>query len=44
MKFELATCKDDIFLPGAANTGGTQRAACSSESVPSCPNQKPRGE
>ena len=37
----LATCKDYIFPPGAAKTGGSQRAARSPECVPSCPNLKP---
>ena len=35
----LATCKD-IFPPGAANTGGSQRVARSPECAPSCPNLK----
>ena len=34
----LATCKDDIFPPEAANAGGSQRVACSPECVLSCPN------
>ena len=40
MKAALATCKD-IFPPGAANTGGSQRAARSPECAPPCPNLKP---
>jgi len=38
MKAALATCKDDIFPPRPANTGGSQRTACSPECSPSCPN------
>ena len=41
MKAALATCKDDIFPPGAANTGGSQRAVRSPECAPSCPNLNP---
>jgi hypothetical protein len=38
MKAALSTCKDDIFPPRPANTGGSQRTACSPECSPSCPN------
>jgi hypothetical protein len=37
MNAELANCKA-IFPPGAANTGGSQRANLSPECSPSCPN------
>jgi len=37
MKAALTTC-EDIFLPRAANSGGSQRAALSPECAPSCPN------
>jgi len=35
MKAALATCKDDILPSGAANIGGSQRAARSPECAPS---------
>jgi len=37
MQAKLPTSKEDIFPQGAANTGGSQRAACSLECAPSCP-------
>jgi hypothetical protein len=37
MKAALATCTD-IFPPGAVNSGGSQRAACSPECLPPSPN------
>jgi hypothetical protein len=33
-----STCKDDMFPPGAANTGGSQQVVLSPECVPSCLN------
>jgi len=38
MKARLAACEDDIFPPGAAHTGGSQRTAPSPEWAPSFPN------
>jgi len=38
MKATLATCKDDIFPPGAANTGGLEWAARLPECALSCWN------
>ena len=40
MKAVLATCKDYIFQPGAANTGGLQHMARSPECALSCLNLK----
>jgi len=37
MKAALSACEDDIFPPGAANTGGSQRTALSPEWAPSFP-------
>jgi hypothetical protein len=37
-KAALAACEDDIFPPGAANTGGSQRTARWPEWAPSLPN------
>ena len=37
MKAALAVCEDDIFPPGAANTGGSQHTARSTEWGPSFP-------
>jgi hypothetical protein len=34
----LATCKDDIFQPEAANTSGSWRVACSPECTLCCLN------
>ena len=42
-KAALGTCKD-IFPPGAANTGGSQRAARSPECASPCPNLNLGGE
>jgi len=38
VKAMLATCKDDIFPPGAAKTGGSQQTAHLPECAPSCRN------
>jgi len=38
MKAALAACKDDIFPPEAANSGGSQRTAHSPECTQSCRN------
>jgi len=38
MKAAVATCKDDIFPPEAANNGGSQHTAHSPECALSCQN------